>query len=357
MPNPRLHQTERRKRERRLTAILYFMSIAVMFTSILIIFGIWLWMMPPSVIPQDNHDFNSQDIQMSEQIRQDVVHLADSIGERNMHTPGSMDSARAYISRRFNSIGYNVEEHHYTLRRGIYSGRSAANLIAEIPGSGESNEIIVIGAHYDTVSGSPGANDNASGIAVLLATADLMKDYRPYRTIRFVAFANEEPPFFQTADMGSYAYAQRSEERGEAIRGMIALDGLGYFDNSPGSQSYPLPGLGFAYSKRATFIGLVTRLGDLNLLRSVSAAFKESGAIATESAALPGFLPGVNWSDHWSFWQHGYPGLLITDTLPFRDPHYHSPHDTPGRLDYENMARISSALTLAVQNLADSDTE
>jgi len=355
MPNPRLSRTERRKKERTLAAILYILAIAAMFSLILLIFGVWWFMMPPTITQDENNNFNNNYIEMREQIKEDVQYLAGSIGERNMHTSGTMDSAKSYISQRFKSIGYDVEDHQYTLQRGIYSGRTASNLIAEIPGSTRASEIIIIGAHYDTVPNSPGANDNASGVAVLLATAEQLKELSPERTVRFVAFANEEPPFFQTSDMGSFAYAKRSSERGESITGMIALDGLGYFDDSDGSQSYPLPGLGFAYSKSASFIALVTRLGDYSLLREVSASFKESGAIATESASLPGFLPGVNWSDHWAFWQHDYPGLLITDTLPFRDPHYHSPEDKPDRLNYENMARITSALTLTIQNLADSD--
>ncbi|CAN5293233.1 hypothetical protein BH23BAC3_BH23BAC3_29140 [soil metagenome] len=186
---------------------------------------------------------------------------------------------------------------------------------------------------------------------MLLALAGELVDSKPGLTIRLVAFANEEPPFFQTSDMGSYAYARWSRDHNENIVAMIALDGLGYFDNTPGSQNYPLPGLGFAYPKRAEFIALVTRLSDLNLLKRISEGFKNSNLIPSESAALPGFLPGVNWSDHWSFWKHGYSAILITDTLLFRDPYYHTANDTPERLNYDNMARISSALVHAIMEL------
>lgn len=310
-------------------------------------------MMPSgsAVIPDKLSEYQQMTV---EQIKNDVIYLADTIGQRNMHTPGSMDSSAEFIKQRFSSHGFEPKLHQYTLGRDIYSGRTATNIIAEIPGSDESDEIIIIGAHYDTVPHSPGANDNASGIAVLLALAGELANFKPVRTIRFVAFANEEPPFFQTSDMGSYAYARRSRDQNENIIAMIALDGLGYFDNTPGSQTYPLPGLGFAYPTRAEFIALVTRLSDLNLLKRVSAGFKESNLIPSESAALPGFLPGVNWSDHWSFWKHGYSAILITDTLLFRDPYYHSANDTPDRLDYEYMARITFSLAKTIQNL-DSD--
>lgn len=307
--------------------------------------------MPSSGTADTSKSLTNNHSMIADQIKKDVAFLADSIGQRNMHTPGTMDASVDFIRQRFESLGFLPETQTYTLRRGVYAGRSASNIIAEIPGSAQNGEIIVIGAHYDSVPHSPGANDNASGVAVLLSLAGDLADSKPSRTLRFVAFANEEPPFFHTSDMGSYANAQRSRDQNENIAAMIALDGLGYFDDEPNSQHYPLPGLGFAYPGRAEFIGLVTRLRDLSLLREISAGFNEKNLIPSESAALPGFLPGVNWSDHWAFWQHGYPAILITDTLLFRDPYYHTPDDTPERLNYENMARISSALAHAVMEL------
>lgn len=285
------------------------------------------------------------------QIKRDVEHLANTIGQRNMHTAGTMSASVDFIMSRFASLGFSPEQHTYTLRRGIYSGQKASNVIAGIPGSVKPEEIIIVGAHYDTVPDSPGANDNASGIAVLLAAAGQMAGSTPDRTIRFAAFANEEPPFFHTSDMGSYAYAKECSDQEEDIIAMIALDGLGYFDSTPGSQQYPLPGLGFLYSDRADFIGLVTRLSDLGLLRNISDGFKKSKSIPSEMAALPSFLPGVNWSDHWSFWKHNYSAILITDTLLFRDPAYHTPDDTPDRLHYDNMARITTVIVDMLKRL------
>ncbi len=342
---------ERRKKEKWLKIAVFISSLAALFLLISIIFVFWLSLMPKTVSADLDEPLTETQQLIAEEIKRDVEQLAVTIGERNMHTPGSMNSAAAFLEERFSSMGYRIKKHQYTLRRGIYSGRTAVNIVAEIPGSELKGEIIVIGAHYDTMPGSPGANDNASGVAVLLAAANQMANSEPERTIRFIAFANEEPPFFQTSDMGSYAYARRSSELEENIVAMIALDGLGYYDDSDGSQSYPLPGLGFAYSDRADFIGLVTRLSDLGLLRKMSGVFKDEKLIPSESAALPGFLPGVNWSDHWSFWQYDYNAMLITDTLPFRDPAYHSSDDTPDRLDYDNMTRLTTVLVYAIEKL------
>ncbi len=354
MPASSSHLSERRDRQNRQSLIIILCVIISVFLIIAIVFGVWMMMMPPSGPAVMTDKLPEYQQMIAEQIKNDVVYLADSIGQRNMHTPGTMEASVEFIKQRFSSHEFEPKLHQYTLGRGIYSGRTATNIIAEITGSDESDEIIIVGAHYDTVPHSPGANDNASGIAVLLALAGELANFKPVRTIRFVAFANEEPPFFQTDDMGSYAYARRSRDQNENIIAMIALDGLGYFDNSPRSQTYPLPGLGFAYPKRAEFIALVTRLSDLSLLKRISAGFKESNLIPSESAALPGFLPGVNWSDHWSFWKQSYSAILITDTLLFRDPDYHSTNDTPERLNYENMARITFSLAKAIQEF-DSD--
>lgn len=342
---------EKRRNGFRMRILLYISSIAGMIVIFLFILAFW-WSLMLSSIHVDTSEFMSKQQQkIAVQIQNDIEYLAKTIGERNMHTPGTMDRTVDFLQKRFKEAGYFAENQNYIVQQGVYTGKTAKNLIAEIPATGNQTEIIVIGAHYDTVKGSPGANDNASGVAVLLAAAEKLGKYSSQNTIRFVAFANEEPPFFQTSDMGSYAYAEKSSQKNEKITAMIALDGLGYYDRSSGSQSYPLPGLGFIYSDRADFIALVTRFSDLSLLRNISAGFEESGVVATESAALPGFLPGVNWSDHWSFWKFGYPGVLITDTLLFRDPHYHTPRDTPERLNYSNMARITTALVSTIKKI------
>lgn len=289
-------------------------------------------------------------------LESDVRALAEGIGERNMYRDGSLDEAAAWIEARMAQAGYRPLRQSYELS-GIamsrYAGQRAENLIAKLPGMKRTGEIVVIGAHYDTVLGSPGANDNASAIAVLLALAERFADQPQRRAVRFVAFVNEEPPFFLSRDMGSYAFASHSRALREQITAMIAMDGLGYYSTEPGSQHYPAPGLRWRYPDTASFISFVTRVRDRRLLRQALSAFRKHATVPSEGAILPRFVPGVSWSDHWSFWQHAYPALLVTDTLPFRDPCYHTPLDTPDRLDFGRMAGVAEGLADVVARLAD----
>jgi hypothetical protein len=207
-------------------------------------------------------------------------------------------------------------------------GRMVRNIEA---GAGD----ILVGAHYDTVPGSPGADDNASGVAVLLELARLVP-----AGVRFVAFANEEAPYFLGPEMGSLVYAR---ERAAKLRAMFSLEMLGYYSDAPGSQAYPAP-LGMFYPDRADFIAFVGDLGARALLRQAIGIFREKATFPSEGLAAPSFIPGVAWSDHWSFRKHGFPAIMITDTAFYRYPHYHRASDTPDKLDYERMARVTLGL-------------
>ncbi len=214
---------------------------------------------------------------------------------------------------------------------------------------------MVVGAHYDTVPGCPGANDNGSGVVATLALADAMAGTKAARTLRFVLFVNEEPPHFQTDLMGSRVYARRCRERSENIAGMISLETIGYFRDEPKSQHFPVPGLGLFYPTQGNFIAFVGNFGSRGWVRATVGSFRRHAAFPCEGAALPGFVPGVGWSDHWAFYQEGYPALMVTDTAPFRYPHYHEPTDTPDRVDTERMARIVQAMERVVLDLANPD--
>lgn len=215
-------------------------------------------------------------------------------------------------------------------------GRKVRNIET---GSGD----IVVGAHYDTVPGSPGADDNASGVAVLIELARLVPS-----GVRFVAFANEEAPYFLGPEMGSFVYAR---ERGAKVRAMFSLEMLGYYSDTPGSQAYPAP-LGLFYPDRADFIAFVADLGARNLLRKAIGVFREKARFPSEGVAAPSFIPGIAWSDHWSFRKHGYPAIMITDTAFYRYPHYHRASDTPDKLDYERMARVTLGLAEMLNEFA-----
>ena len=197
----------------------------------------------------------------------------------------------------------------------------------------DSAEILVVGAHYDTVSNCPGANDNGPGSRRCSSWPGVSADGRHARTIRFVAFVNEEPPFFQTAQMGSLVYAQAAKARGDRVIGMLSLETMGYYSDVPGSQHYPPP-LDAVHPDTGNFIGFVSNLKSEPLLRSAEAAFRTGTGFPVEVAAAAEDLPGIGWSDHWSFWQAGYPALMVTDTAPFRYPWYHHPEDTPDKISF-----------------------
>ena len=196
-----------------------------------------------------------------------------------------------------------------------------------------------------------GANDNASGVAALVEVARLLVAKPLARSVRFVAFVNEEAPFFYTLDMGSHRYARRAHERGDNITAMLSLETIGYYSDAPGSQHYPFP-FSFFYPDTANFIGFVGNLSSRSLVRCSLDAFRQYTPFPSEGLASPGWITGISWSDHWSFWQAGYPAIMITDTALFRYAHYHAPTDTPDKLDYNRTARVVNGLSYVVEVLA-----
>jgi Zn-dependent M28 family amino/carboxypeptidase len=208
---------------------------------------------------------------------------------------------------------------------------------------------LVVGAHYDTVPGCPGADDNASAVAALIELAGMLESEK--LPIRFVAFANEELPYFMGPDMGSWVSAKRSRERGERISAMLSLEMLGYYSDKPGSQRYPPP-LGLFYPDRANYIAFVGDLGAFGLVRKSVRAFRKHSDFPSEWLAGPAFIPGVTRSDHWSFRDLGFPAIMITDTAYNRNPHYHRPSDTPDTLDYARMAEVTLGLAGVLRELA-----
>ena len=247
--------------------------------------------------------------------------------ERN----ADLETAARYIESAFGSSESQYFES---------GGRTVRNIQSTKPAS------IVVGAHYDTVPGSPGADDNASAVAVLIELAAMQLP------VRFVAFANEEMPYFLGPEMGSFVSARRSRERGENLRAMFSLEMLGYYRDAPGSQHYPAP-LGWFYPDRADFIGFVGDLGARALVRRSIASFRKHARFPSEGVAAPAAIPGVSWSDHWAFRKHGYKAIMVTDTAFYRYPHYHLPSDTPEKLDYERMARVTLGLAAMLRELAD----
>jgi hypothetical protein len=279
-------------------------------------------------------------------LRRHVAELAGRIGERNVWRPGALAEAAAYIRRALEAAGYTVN-----LQPFASHGLAVHNLEAVLPGHGAAEESIVAGAHYDSVAGTPGANDNASGVAALLELARLLAGTKLPRTVRFVAFANEEAPFFYGEEMGSKRYADRARARGERIAAMLSLETIGYYTDRPASQRYPFP-FSLFYPDTGNFIGFVGDLSSWRLVRRAIGAFRAVTALPSEGVAAPRATKGVHWSDHWSFWQAGYPAIMVTDTALYRYPHYHAATDTPEQLDYGGLARVTGGLAQVIAALA-----
>jgi Zn-dependent M28 family amino/carboxypeptidase len=272
--------------------------------------------------------------------------LAGDIGERNVFCPAALQAAADYITAQWEAQGWLVGEQAY-----VAQGVRSANLEVVVPGTGAASEIVLLGAHYDSVVGSPGANDNASGVAALLEIARCLAGRQFRRTVRLVAFVNEEPPFFFWGNMGSMVYAKAARARGDDIRLMLSLETMGCYRDEPGSQRYP-PLFRRFHPDRGNFIAFVSNFRSRPALRTAVAAFRASSDFPVERTATFGWIPGVAWSDHYAFWRQGYQALMVTDTAFFRYPWYHTSEDTPEKLDYARLAQVTAGLCGAVAALA-----
>jgi hypothetical protein len=277
------------------------------------------------------------------ELRQSVEHLAGKIGERNADKKWELADAADWIAGELERAGYAVERQGYEA-----AGIAALNLSVDVIGRESRDQIVVIGAHYDSAQGSPGADDNASGVAAVLALARRFRETRPARTLRFALFSLEEPPHFQTETMGSLIFARTSAERGEKISSMLSIESIGYYTDAPGSQRTPRAAAA-GHSTTGNFIAVVANPESSALVDGVAASLRQHGSLPVERATLAEDEAG--WSDHWAFWQIGVPAAMITDTAPFRNPHYHRPTDTVDKLDFERMARAVAGLEHVIAEL------
>jgi Zn-dependent M28 family amino/carboxypeptidase len=285
-------------------------------------------------------------IQLEQRLRRHVHALAGEIGERHVWRPQALHAAADYIRAQFAASGLTACAQAYEAH-----GVRCENLEVTIPGSRHPGEIILVGAHYDTVEGSPGADDNASGVAGLIEIARELRGCPLQRTVKLVAFVNEEPPFFHFGQMGSERYARAARASRDDIRLMLSLEMLGCYRDEPGSQAYP-PFLKWFYPERGDFIAFVSNLRSRRALAELTAAFRAHCDFPCERLASPTFVPGISWSDQRSFWRAGYLAVMVTDTSFYRYPHYHLPTDTPERLRYAEMARVVEGLARALAALA-----
>lgn len=281
--------------------------------------------------------------QIAAEAKRHVEFLASGIGYRSTFHPRQLASAAAYLKSELKSMGYEVRDHSFPAR-----GSPAPNLEVELRGTTTPAEIVIVGAHFDSYQGTPGADDNASGVAGVLALAKMFAAQPQNRTLRFVLFPNEEPPAFQQSDMGSLVYAKACRAAGDNIVAMLSLETIGYFNDTPGSQKYPFP-MGLLYPSAGNFVGFIGNCSNRDLVKHSIRAFRQSASFPSEGAALPEGFPGIGWSDHWAFWQVGYPAIMITDTALFRNPNYHTSADKPDTLDFEKMARVIEGVAAVIR--------
>jgi hypothetical protein len=287
---------------------------------------------------------------LAKRLRGHVVMLAATIGERDVYQPAKQRLAKDYVAAQFQAIGYkpNVMPYHALhMGGGIKNGTTFYNVEAVLPAAPAGSAAWIVGAHYDAAPGTLGADDNASGVAVLLEAARLLKARRPERDIRFVAFGTEEPPAFGTRNMGSVHYALWAKEHGLPVHAMLSLEMLGYYNPKPGSQLYP-PFLHLFYPDTGLSVGIVSDVNSRGKMSAFAKAWRRKSDFPLNASILPGPLSILALSDQLSFWDQGYPALMLSDTAFYRNPHYHQHSDAADTLDYERMAQVTEALVEAL---------
>jgi len=284
---------------------------------------------------------------LAQQLRQHVTTIAAQ--EHNVQHPVALEEAANYLEAELVSYGYQVQRQEF-----VASGVKVRNLEVTIPSQNAPGQrVIVVGAHYDSAHETPGANDNATGTAAILALAKSLQHLgaTARADVMLVLYTNEEPPYFKTPLMGSRLHAQALKARGVPVTAMLSLETMGYFSDVAGSQKYPWP-LNQFYPTQGDFIAFVATTADLGLVRKVVRSFRSHAAFPSEGIAAPRFIPGVDYSDHAAYIDEGYPALMVTDTAPYRYPHYHTREDTPDKVDFERLARVVLGLEHVIKDLA-----
>jgi Peptidase family M28 len=292
---------------------------------------------------------NVQERQLAARLRTHVTAIASA--EHNVAHYQKLEQAATHIETVLRGYGCLVRRQEFDSDAG-----SVRNLEITVPCSSpmaQKRRLVVVGAHYDSATGAPGANDNASGVAALIELARLLEDLKSAgdREVRLVFFVNEEIPYFKTSQMGSWVHASELNAQGRDVVAMVSLETLGYYSDTKGSQRYPFP-FALIYPDKGNFLGFVGTLGSRSLVRRAIASFREHASFPSEGVAAPGFIAGVDWSDHWSYTEHGHPGLMITDTALYRYPYYHTADDSPDKIDYDRLARIVKGVESVIRELA-----
>lgn len=283
---------------------------------------------------------------LRENLSRHVFKLSQEIGERNYVNYENLNEALSYIKEELTNYGYKVSLHQYQVWNKSYFNVSAIKR-----GFFADKRIIVV-AHYDSAVTSPGADDNASGVAGVLELARLFASKKTLRSIEFVFFTNEEPPFLFSKDMGSRRWVEEILGKKENVIAVICLEMIGYFKDEYGTQGAP-PGIGCFYSRRGNFIMVVSNLRSYKLAKEVTRILRIQSELIVRKFVAPTLLfPAIALSDHSSFWKAGIPAVMITDTAFYRNPNYHKSSDLPQTLDYNKMAQLIKGLYFVLNHLA-----
>jgi Zn-dependent M28 family amino/carboxypeptidase len=279
-------------------------------------------------------------------LRLAVTTLSRDIGVRFYQDMERMERTEKYIAAELSSFGLVVTKQSFK-----FEGRTYHNVIAEQTGSDPAPGILIVGAHYDSVRTTPGADDNASGIAGLFGIARMLAGKKLDQTVRIVAFALEEPPVYRSKNMASYHYAKSLHDRKEPVAGMICLEMIGYFTDREGSQHYPLPFMKLRFPKVGNYIALVGNRKSKAFTEAIAGKFKLATDLPFVTLNAPAIVVGIDFSDHWSFGKFDYPAFMVTDTAFYRNPNYHAPSDHPDTLDYTRMAKVVEGLAGAIEKM------
>ncbi|EHB7662450.1 TPA: M28 family peptidase [Escherichia coli] len=316
--------------------VLCFISL-LLSLPLIIFYQPWVSALPPS----------SQHAS-PEQLEITVRYLTQTVHPRGTNHLDNLNRSGNYIKDIITKSGAVVTEQPVPITGGPYK-----NIIADY--GPQDRPLIIIGAHYDSATSyeneqltyTPGADDNASGVAGLLELARLLQQQAPVIGVQLVAYASEEPPFFRSDEMGSAVHAASLER---PVKLMIALEMIGYYDSAPGSQNYPYSAMSWIYPDRGDFIAVVGRMQDISAVRQVKSALLSAKEMPVYSINAPGFIPGIDFSDHLNYWQHDIPSVMITDTAFYRNKQYHLPGDTADRLNYHKMAQVVDGVITLLQN-------
>ena len=307
--------------------------VSVIFLSLL-----WVWGTQPLFIEiERQHVPPVSPARLQTHVRM----LSETFFPRDAAHPENLDRVAAYIRQEFAQANGRVSEQPFEV-----AGRMYRNVIAWF--GPDTQERIVVGAHYDAAGPQPGADDNASGVAGLIELAYLLREVRLPLGVELVAFTLEEQPHFRTVQMGSAVHAASLRQQNIPVRVMFSLEMIGYFTDAPQSQRFPFPFLAAFYPSQGNFIAIVGNLGQGLVVRSLKKAMQSASPLPVYSINAPQFVPGIDFSDHRNYWQAGYNAVMVTDTAFYRNPHYHTLQDTPDKLNYERMAMVVQGVYAAV---------